>query len=164
MIILGLLLGAVFAAEDQEKFQIVELIQEYTSMDLSPYQGKALFLNFFTEWCVYCMQEMDSIRKIHENYSREELQVVLVHVWDGEDASNTESVKRRFGMEDMVFYEDEKVEMPGFFGLTGYPTSLFIDREGFLSEPFFGAISFETMAAAVESMGVMVASGGEAAQ
>ncbi|MCL1854522.1 MAG: TlpA family protein disulfide reductase [Clostridia bacterium] len=164
MIILGLSAAYATADGEQEKLQIAEPIQEYTSMDLSPYRGKALFLNFFTEWCPYCMQEMDSIREIHEQYDPEAFQVILVHVWDGEDASNTESIKRRFGMQDMTFYEDEKAEVFRALGFQGYPTSLFLDQEGFLSQYHSGPLSREAMASAVESMGVTRLQAGEGVQ
>ncbi|MEG1776926.1 MAG: TlpA disulfide reductase family protein, partial [Clostridia bacterium] len=75
-------------AEEQTPFQI---ISEVSKLDLTPYAGKAVFLNFFTEWCPYCMEEMADIKKVFETYSPDDLQIILVHVWDGEDEKNTAS-------------------------------------------------------------------------
>ena len=163
MMILGLLTGAAPAAGEEEKQTLVDVISEYTSMDLGPYEGKALFITFFTEWCPYCMQEMEHIKKIYDTYDREELALLLVHVWDREDASNTESVKQRFGMQDFTFFEDERMELIRVLRVPGYPFSFFINKEGALVN-VASAMSYEEMAAAVESMGVTKASAEEAAQ
>jgi thiol-disulfide isomerase/thioredoxin len=153
----ALLLGApslVLAQEESNESEIN--IFEYfegSDLDLSPYKGKALFLNFFTEWCGYCMEEMDSIKQIFETYSQEELQIILVHCWSGEDATTTERVKERFGMEEMTFFEDETMSVAELIGLQGYPTSIFVDKEGMVDSVTY-ALSYEQMAEIVEGLGV----------
>ena len=119
-------------AEETEDPNATELLKTYTKLDLTPYLGKTVLVNFFTEWCTYCMQEMPDLKAAAEMYDPDTFQLVFVHPWDGEDASNTESVKAKFGMEDMVFVEDEDGAITSLVGLPGYPTSLFIDAEGTL--------------------------------
>ena len=119
-------------AEETEDPNATELLKTYTKLDLTPYLGKTVLVNFFTEWCTYCMQEMPDLKAAAEMYDPDTFQLVFVHPWDGEDASNTESVKAKFGMEDMVFVEDEDGAIASLVGLPGYPTSLFIDAEGTL--------------------------------
>ena len=107
-----LLLAAVPTALAQAEPRKINLFEyfEGSDLDLTPYKGKALFLNFFTEWCPYCMEEMDSIKKVFETYSPDELQPILVHCWSGEDASNTERVKELWPGE-MTFFEDETMSI-----------------------------------------------------
>jgi thiol-disulfide isomerase/thioredoxin len=125
-----------------------------SKLDLTPYKGKAIFLNFFTEWCPYCMQEMPAIKTIFNTYSQEELQIILVHVWDGEDERNTESIRQTYGLQDMTFFEDQDMGLARLVGLPGYPTSIFIDKDGYLEAGIPSALSLEQMAQAMESMGV----------
>ena len=125
-----------------------------TPLDLAAYQGKAIFINFFTEWCGYCMREMSEIKRIFEDYSPDELQVLLVHVWDGEDAANTRSVRDTYGLHDMTFVEDEDRALAAAVGLPGYPTSIFIDKDGYLTNAVAAALTYDDMAKMVDAMGV----------
>ena len=58
-----------------------------STLDLTPYAGKAIFINFFTAWCPICMEEMPNIKKVLDAYSPDEVVVLLVHVWDNEDGT-----------------------------------------------------------------------------
>ena len=43
-------------AEETADPNATEILKTYTKLDLSPYLGKTVLVNFFTEWCTYCMQ------------------------------------------------------------------------------------------------------------
>ncbi|MEG2316991.1 MAG: TlpA disulfide reductase family protein [Clostridia bacterium] len=138
-------------AEEQTPFQI---ISEVSKLDLTPYAGKAVFLNFFTEWCPYCMEEMADIKKVFETYSPDDLQIILVHVWDGEDEKNTASIRKDHKLEELTFFEDEDMELARLVGLQGYPASLFFDKEGDLAFGANYALSYDDMAKQMDSMDV----------
>lgn len=144
----------VSSAEEEEKVSLTELYQTYTTLDLTPYLGKTVLVNFFTEWCAYCMQEMPDIKKVSELYDEEHFQVILVHPWQNEDDSSTESVKARFGMEDMVFFEDKDHLVTSLIGVPGFPTSLFLDEEGCMvgAAPFM--LTLEQLTMQLDAMGV----------
>ena len=97
---------------------------------------------------------MPDLKAAAEMYDPETFQLVFVHPWDGEDASNTESVKARFGMEEMVFVEDEDGAIASLVGVPGYPTSLFIDAEGTLvaAAPFM--LTLDQLTYQLDQMGV----------
>ena len=141
------------SAQEAEKINLVEAMS-VTNLDLSPYQGKAIFLNFFTEWCPYCMQEMPDIKKIFETYDQDELQIVLVHVWDREDETHTESVKKTYGLEDMTFFEDTDRSVTQWLGIPGYPTSIFIDKDGYFHSAAPYMMTFEAIGAELDALGV----------
>lgn len=146
--------SALAEAEQAAPANVIELMKTYTRLDLSPYEGKAIFLNFFTEWCYYCMQEMPDIKTMYETYDPEELQIVLVHVWDGEDASNTESVKKAHGLEELTFFEDKDGMVASLVGLQGYPASLYVNKDGTLAAGYNYALSLEQLCAPLDAMGV----------
>ena len=81
LLVLAVLLAAAPLAPAEEAPNVTELMNSYTELDLSPYLGKTVFINFFTEWCYYCMQEMPDIKALYDTYSEDELAIVLVHVW-----------------------------------------------------------------------------------
>ena len=118
---------------------------EGTNMDLTPYEGKAIWLNFFTGWCPYCMTEMPYIKQIFDDYDPEQVAILLVHVWDGETADDSQEVIEKYGLQDMTMIEDEQMTLAGLVGLQGYPTSFFIDKDGYLYAGTYG-LDYDGMA------------------
>lgn len=154
LLVLTVLLAAAPFAPAEEAPNVTELMNSYTELDLSPYLGKTVFINFFTEWCYYCMQEMPDIKALYDTYSEDELAIVLVHVWDGENADNTASVKGKYGMEDMTFFEDEDMMVASLVGLQGYPASLFLNPDGTLEAAANYMLTLEQMTGQLDAMGV----------
>ena len=166
LFILMLLPMAAFAEdtadETTEPVYVLDYFQD-TNLDLTQYEGKALFLNFFTEWCPYCMEEMPDIKKIYEDYDPDSLEIILVHPWNGEDASNTANVVAAHGLEGMTTFEDADLAVQYTVGVPGYPTSIFIDSEGYLFYAVASGLNYATMSQIVEGMGVPLRSDVEAA-
>ncbi|MDD3411011.1 MAG: TlpA disulfide reductase family protein [Eubacteriales bacterium] len=127
---------------------------EGTLLDPALYEGKAIFLNFFTSWCPYCMDEMDDIRKLYDTYDPEQAAILLVHVWDGEDDSATAKVVADHGLEGMTILEDSDFALARLVGVPGYPSSIFIDKEGYLYNGRSYAITYKEAAAYFDDMGV----------
>lgn len=125
-----------------------------TPLDVTQYEGKALFLNFFTGWCYYCMQEMPEIKEIYDTYDPDQVAIILIHVWDGEDASDSAEVVSKYGLEDIILLEDEQLTLTNMVGLSGFPTSLFIDQQGYLKSYQPGALDFDAMSQILDSMGI----------
>lgn len=124
-----------------------------TILDVSQYKGKAIWLNFFTGWCSYCMEEMPAIKQSFDAYSPDELAIVLVHVWQGENADDSAKVVERFGLQDMIMLEDEDMALSTLVGVAGFPTSIFIDKEGYIYGGAY-ALDFDGMAEYLDGMGV----------
>lgn len=133
---------------------VTDLLFKYTDLDLNPYKGKTVLLNFFTEWCYYCMQEMPDLKKVNDMYDPEQFQMVLVHVWDGEDETATETVKARFGMEDMVFFEDTDRMVASVVGLMGYPATIIVEPDGELAYAVNSMVTEEWLTTALDEMEV----------
>ena len=150
-----MLLAVPAMAEETEKPDVTGILKEYSTLDLSPYLGKVVLVNFFTEWCQYCMMEMPDIRKLVDLYEEDSLQVVLVHPWAGEDATNTENVKERFDMHEMTFFEDEDGLVSQIVGVPGYPTSLFVNPDGTLEAGAAYMLTLEQMTAQLDAMGAV---------
>lgn len=134
--------------------KVSDMFAAYTNLDLKPYEGKAILINFFTEWCYYCMQEMPDIKKVYDEYNPDEVQIILVHVWDGEDASNSESVRATYNLEDLTFYEDEDRSVAAFVGLQGYPASLFIGKDDAIHSAANYMLTYDQLTAFMDEMGV----------
>ena len=142
--------------ENEAESQPVYVLDYFkgSTLDVSLYEGKALFLNFFTEWCPYCMEEMPDIKKIYDTYDPGSLEIILVHPWDGEDASNTASVVETYGLQGITTLEDEDLSLSNLVGIPGYPTSIVIDAQGYLSFAQASALDFDTFSQILDGMGI----------
>ena len=100
------------------------------------------------------MQEMPDVKTLYDTYSEDELAIVLVHVWDGENADNTEAVKKKYGMEEMTFFEDEDMKVTQVVGLQGYPASLFLNPDGTLEAAANFKLTLDQMTGQLDAMGV----------
>jgi thiol-disulfide isomerase/thioredoxin len=125
-----------------------------TPLDVSKYKGKALYLNVFTGWCYYCMQEMPDIKKLYDTYDPSEVEIILIHAWSGEDATDSAAVVEKYSLQALTLVEDDQMELVNLIGLTGYPTSLFIDKNGYLAAYQSGQLTYESMASMLDQMGV----------
>lgn len=125
-----------------------------TALDVSKYQGKALYLNIFYRGCPYCMQEMPDLKRIYDTYSPDEVAVVLIHAWNDEDATDTAAVVEQYGLQGIDIIEDEQLTLSNMLVYYGYPTSIFIGKDGYLSDYKPGMLTFEQMSAAMDAMGI----------
>lgn len=130
-----------------------------TALDLSQYKGKAIFLNFFTEWCPYCMEEMPDIKKIYDMYDLNSLVIILVHPWDGENETNTASVVAKYGLEGLTTVEDKDMAISQIAGIPGYPTSIFIDQNGYLFYAAASKLELDDMTRIIDGMSVPLRDG-----
>lgn len=155
-LVLCLIMVTGFASVRAEEVipNVTDLLFKYTKLDLNPYKGKTVLLNFFTEWCFYCMQEMPDLERVNDMYDPEQFQMVLVHVWDGEDESATENVKAKFGMEDMVFFEDTDRMVASSVGLMGYPATILVNPDGTLAYAVNSMVTEEWLTAVLDELNV----------
>lgn len=102
---------------------------------LSDYKGKTVFLNFWATWCGPCRAEMPDIQKIYETWDQEgEDALVVLGIAAplmGQETSEEEIV--RFLEENGYTYPvvmDTTGEIFISYGITAFPTTFMIDREG----------------------------------
>lgn len=138
--------------ENGDYYAIDEL--KSIGLDLTPYEGKAIIVNFFTTWCYYCNEEMPDFMKAYKNYSKDDLQMVFVHVWDGETDVETKAFQEKHGMQEMTFVEDKDGSIAGSVQVPGYPTSLLIDKDGYLIAGVASMLSYEQLTDYLKQMDV----------
>ena len=103
---------------------------------LADYEGKVIFLNFWATWCGPCRNEMPDIQKLYEEYSAqgEDAEVVILGVAGpgiGQEGSADEIAS--FMEENGYTYPvlmDESGEMFSQYGISAFPTTFMIDKDG----------------------------------
>jgi thiol-disulfide isomerase/thioredoxin len=94
---------------------------------LSEYNGKIVFLNFWTTWCPSCRIEMPSMERLHQKIKDEDFAILAVSLQ--EPASK---VRNFFGKYKLSFTPllDPKGKAGELFRVISIPTSYILDRDG----------------------------------
>lgn len=105
---------------------------------LSDYRGKIVILDMWATWCQPCQYQMLELRKIYENYSRNDVEVLSIDIDERETIQQIQSFLDEFreygyeltwifGRDDGAIWEAYKV------GNGGIPALCIFDRNGTLS-------------------------------
>lgn len=117
---------------------------------LSEYRGKTVFLNFWATWCGPCRNEMPEIQKLYEEYSgQDDADVVVLGIASPkhERGTSAEGIGQ-FLEENGYTYPvvmDESGEIFAKYGISSYPTTFMIDRDGNIYGYIRGQLSGEMM-------------------
>ena len=112
---------------DGEKYQLSELLKE----------KKMVMLNFWYTTCSWCVTEFPIMADAYQDY-KDEIEILALNPL-GEGADAVRSFQQQYGL---PFPTAEcPTSWANVFGITGYPTSVFIDRYGVICAVEAGAIT-----------------------
>lgn len=132
---------------------------------LSEYKGKTVFLNFWATWCPPCKAEMPDIQKLYETYDQEgeEALIVLGVAAPGQWQEQDEEGVKAF-LEDKGYTYPVLMDSSGNtflqYGVSSYPTTFMIDRDGNVFGYVPGMLSFDMMESIVQQTMTGVRNGG----
>lgn len=110
-------------------------------LSLASLKGKPVVVNFWASWCIPCKDEAPALQETYEKHRAQGLVVLGIDVQDfRQDARR---FMKRFGMTYPVVYDGSGSTL-GKWGVTGFPETFFINREGRLvGERIQGGIDTE---------------------
>ena len=131
------------SAQDEEDSDQTTRAYEFELTDqfgnthkLEDYKGKVIFLNFWATWCGPCRNEMPEIQKLYEEYAAQgdSAEVAIIGVaGPGMGGEGSKEEITAFMEENGYTYPvlmDETGEMFSYYGISAFPTTFMIDREG----------------------------------
>lgn len=144
--------------EDAKKVEALDftLYDQYgKEHKLSDYKGKTVFLNFWATWCPPCRGEMPYIEELYKEYNKNKDDVVILGVASpnvGREGSK-EEIKKFLDEEGHTFpiLFDEGGSQIYQYGISSFPSTFIIDKNGYIIQYVPGAMNKETMKALVES-------------
>ena len=97
-------------------------------------------INIFTTWCGYCIKEMPDIEKLSKNLpAKTNLIAICADAYESPD--DLTDIVDAFGL-DFTILKMEKDELDGIYRVIGFPTTLFVDKNGKVIEELAGMQSY----------------------
>ncbi len=140
-------------SQDNQK-QVTEKMKapDFTVLDtagnnvkLSELFGKPIVLNFWASWCPPCKGEMPEFNKVYEEVGQD-ITFMMVDLVDGQRETQ-EKGAQYVKDEDFSFpvYFDTKQDAADKYGIASIPTTIFIDKDGYIVTGAQGAIDEKTL-------------------
>lgn len=98
-------------------------------LDLAPYRGKVVYVDFWASWCSPCLQSFPWMKTMQDTYGAEGLVILAVNVDHQREAAD--AFLRRTSPNFAVIYDAES-KLFNHYQLIGMPTALLFDRQGIL--------------------------------
>lgn len=116
---------------------------------LEGFRGRPVLLNFFTTWCGPCRSEMPGMQSAYETYGPQGL--VLVAVDLGDSPEDVGAYRDELGL-DFPLLIDQESRVGSQYGVSSYPRTFFIDRDGVIRKISFGSMEEGEIRAGVEDL------------
>jgi peroxiredoxin len=108
-------------------FELLDLAGD--SKRLSDFRSKVVMLNFWATWCAPCVAEIPSMQMLYDRFADRGFEVVSINI---DSSKHWEQVKQLVKDQGLTFtvLRDEKLKIVAKYGVSGFPETFFIDREG----------------------------------
>ncbi len=129
---------------------------EKTTLDGQPLKidtelGHPLVINFWATWCIPCIIEMPLLEEASQ--ANQNTGLLILGIDAGEDRPQVSGWIAENGISfPIVIDEDGSLERR--YGVRGYPTTFFIDRQGRIQRVVEGPLSEEALAAGLAAIDV----------
>lgn len=115
------------------------------SVKLSDLIGKPIVLNFWASWCPPCKSEMPEFNQVYKELGKE-VTFMMVDLVDGQretKKTGTEYITEQ-GFSFPVYF-DTTGEAANTYGIMSIPTTIFIDKDGYIVTEGQGAMDEKTL-------------------
>lgn len=94
---------------------------------LEEFRGQIVVLNFWSTWCLACVEEMPILEEIQEQYGGADLEIVLVAL-----ESDVQQTAEFLEENDISLFSlvDEQGRAERAYGIGALPTTLIVDPQG----------------------------------
>ncbi|EHQ89156.1 TlpA family protein disulfide reductase [Desulfosporosinus youngiae] len=134
--------------QEREKIKAPDftvLDAEGNAVKLSELFGKPIVLNFWASWCPPCKGEMPDFNKVYEEVGRD-ITFMMVDLVDGQRETKEKGAQyvKGQGFTFPVYFDTEQ-DAARKYGIGSIPTTIFIDKDGYIVTGAERAIDEKTL-------------------
>ena len=126
----------------------LERLDRAGRLELSSLRGKAVVLNVWASWCGPCKEEAPYLEEVWQRNRGRDLVVIGLDAKDFR--ADARRFARRYELSFPLVYDGPGNAIDGY-GVTGFPETFVIDRDGKVVAGFAGAVNGEDERARLES-------------
>jgi peroxiredoxin len=105
------------------------------SVNLSDFEGKVVFLDFWAPWCAPCREELPELDRLYRKYRKDGFEVVGICL-DTPEARVTKFLQKVPVTFQILI--DKKGEAAEVYRFSGVPAGFLIDRDGIIRKQYKG--------------------------
>ena len=128
--------------------------REGNSIALSDFTAneKPIVLNFWASWCPPCRAEMPDFEKVFLDFG-DEVQFIMLNLADGsrETIESASNFIEENGYTFPIFFDDNNSGAFAY-GIRSIPTTIFIDKNGFINDVMIGALDERTLRRGIDKL------------
>lgn len=110
------------------------------NFSLKSLEGKVVFLNFWATWCGPCRVEMPAMERLYRSLKDRGLEMLAVNVQESEKDVSAFMQQNRLSFPALL----DSGSAAQRYGITAFPTTYIIDREGLIVTRVIGSMNWNT--------------------
>ena len=125
----------------------------YTDHTFNPTErGEITVINFWAHWCPPCVNELPHFERVAAQYT-DTVDIIAIHCDAVEQAQTF--IAENYAESSIIFAMDKEHDPFAYYSACGgdrsIPYTVVLDADGIIRKTFTGAISYDTLVAAIEA-------------
>ena len=106
-------------------------------------KNKFYLLNFWATWCLPCKKELPEIEKITKLLDKDKIKFYIISI-DKKNIDEQESFLKNKNIKELIPLFDPQMKILNFLKLRGIPTTIMINKKGYVFTKHEGVIKYNT--------------------
>jgi len=96
---------------------------------ITDFKDKFVIINFWASWCAPCVAEMPALERLYQKLKGEGLEILAVNVEAENKRQQVEGWFKSKGLSFSLAFDHDSTTADNF-GITGFPETFFVSRDG----------------------------------